>query len=613
MSESHPIPIDVLTDHLAILAKTGAGKTYLTKGIVERLLQKKRRVCIVDPKNAWWGLKSSADGKSPAFEIVVFGGPNADVPLLAEHGKVLAEAVATGDLPCIICTKGMPEAQRIRFMTDFFQTLDMKNTEPLHLVIDEAHMMAPQKPLGEMQRLTHWTSELVSGGRGMGFRIILVSQRPARLNKDVLTQCESLVAMRMTGPQDRDAVKAWIHDQADMDKGKEIIASLPGMATGTGWFWAPAIGILKQVKFPLITTYDNSKTKKDGKADAKAKLAPVDLTALQERLGKAKADMDANDPKLLQRRVAELTKSLKDATDYAAKVDNQIAELEKEQKGVSAGDVDAAFADGYHTGHSDGATAMNAAWMMWRSKAETRFNNVIEIAMSISGAEPLPAPPILPEPLNSGKPQARININTHGAMTTMKPATRAALIRTAETAASQLSQRRVTAASGDHNTRALDGADLKKAERGVLVAIAEWTDMGFPSPSNAQISAMSGYSATSSSFSNALGKLRSSELIRGTTMTAIGQAMVPLMDPVTAVQLRDRLITLMNKAERAMFEVLWHRTGGTTRAQLSEITGYSVTSSSFSNALGRLRNSFEVIGYQGDLVVPREWLYLERA
>jgi DNA helicase HerA-like ATPase len=50
-----------------VLAKTGAGKTYMAKGIVERLLGQKRRVCIIDPKNAWWGLKSSADGKSPAF------------------------------------------------------------------------------------------------------------------------------------------------------------------------------------------------------------------------------------------------------------------------------------------------------------------------------------------------------------------------------------------------------------------------------------------------------------------------------------------------------------------------------------------------------------------
>ncbi len=332
----HPIPEDILIDHLGVLAKTGAGKTFLAKGIVENLLRQKRRVCIVDPKNAWWGLKSSADGKSPGFEIVVFGGPKADVPLLPTHGNVLGEAVATGHLSCIICTKGMPEGDRIRFLTDFLRTLDMKNSEPLHLVLDEAHMMAPQKPLGEMQRLTHWTSELVSGGRGGGFRVILLSQRPARLNKDVLTQCESLVAMRMTGPQDREAVKAWIHDQADTDKGKEIIASLPGLPTGEGWFWAPARGILKRVKFPAITTYDNSATQKDGKRDDKAKLAPVDLDQLQTKLEKVKAEIDAVDPAKLRAEVARLKKELAEKTTAAA-APKPVISKENFDKGVAAG------------------------------------------------------------------------------------------------------------------------------------------------------------------------------------------------------------------------------------------------------------------------------------
>lgn len=327
---AHPISDDMLIDHLAVLAKTGKGKTYMAKSIVERLLEEKRRVCIVDPKDAWWGLKSSSDGKAPAFPIVVFGGPHADVPLLAAHGHVLGEAIATGHLSCVICTKGMPEKDRIRFLTDFFQSLDMKNSEPLHLVLDEAHMMAPQKPLGEMQRLTHWTSELVSGGRGMGFRIILLSQRPARLNKDVLTQCETLVAMGMTGIQDRDAVKAWIHDQADLETGKEIVASLPKLQKGEGWLWAPALDILKRVQFPLIKTYDNSKTKKDGKADAKAKLAPVDLSALEQKLGKVKDEIAANDPAALKRKVAELERALKTATDYAARADNHEAKQDRD-------------------------------------------------------------------------------------------------------------------------------------------------------------------------------------------------------------------------------------------------------------------------------------------
>ena len=49
----HPIPDAVLTQHLAVLGKTGSGKSYLTRSIVERLLDAGRRVCIVDYTGVW--------------------------------------------------------------------------------------------------------------------------------------------------------------------------------------------------------------------------------------------------------------------------------------------------------------------------------------------------------------------------------------------------------------------------------------------------------------------------------------------------------------------------------------------------------------------------------
>ena len=81
------IPEDALKQHVAIVGKTGSGKTFRAKGEVERLLQKNQRVCIIDPTGAWHGLKSSADGKSPGFPVVIFGGDHADVPI-NEHAAV---------------------------------------------------------------------------------------------------------------------------------------------------------------------------------------------------------------------------------------------------------------------------------------------------------------------------------------------------------------------------------------------------------------------------------------------------------------------------------------------------------------------------------------------
>lgn len=72
------IPPAALLQHVAILGKTGSGKTYAAKGIVEDLLRAGRRVCVLDPTGAWWGLRSSADGKAAGYPVIVLGGQDVD-------------------------------------------------------------------------------------------------------------------------------------------------------------------------------------------------------------------------------------------------------------------------------------------------------------------------------------------------------------------------------------------------------------------------------------------------------------------------------------------------------------------------------------------------------
>ncbi len=560
---SHPIPDDVLTDHLGVLAKTGAGKTYLAKGIVERLLAQKKRVCIIDPKDAYWGLKSSADGKSPGFPVIIFGGPHADVPLLATHGKVLGEAVATTEMQCVICTKGMPEAERIRFLTDFFQTIDQKNSHPIHLIIDEAHMMAPQKPLGEMQRLTHWTSELVSGGRGMGIRVILLSQRPARLNKDVLTQCEALVAMRMTGPQDRDAVKAWIEDHADKEKGKEIIASLPSLPTGEGWFWAPTRGILKRVKFPAIQTYDSSKTAKDGKADAKATLAPVDLEALQVKLGKAKADIDANDPKALKARVADLEKQLRTRAPTAPSA--PAVDLTHEKS--------LAFNAGWAAAMKDVAKERAA-----NAKVFANLRATLERAMAGIPTSEI-APPQAP---SAPLPIAWV-------------------------------ERRPTATA----ERREPTEGVTRPQQKVLDALAWWLALGKESPTVSMIAVVCGWRPSSTSTSNRVSELVTAGYVArngpGTaSLTGSGRSLVDIPEIGSQDELHRSVRGVLTAPQIRAFDVMIaHYPEEISVKTVANEVGWEETSTSTSNRLSELCTMDIVTRPKPGIVRAADWLFVE--
>jgi DNA helicase HerA-like ATPase len=77
----------VVERHLVVLGKTGSGKTYAAKGIVERLLQRRRRVCVIDPTGVWWGLKATAEGHPSRLPVAVLGGDHGDLPLEEGMGR----------------------------------------------------------------------------------------------------------------------------------------------------------------------------------------------------------------------------------------------------------------------------------------------------------------------------------------------------------------------------------------------------------------------------------------------------------------------------------------------------------------------------------------------
>ena len=72
-------------------------------------------------------------------------------------------------------------------------------------------------------------------GRVRGLAPWLITQRPAVLHKDVLSQADALVSMKLTSAQDRAAVGRWLEGQADRAEGRRILAALPGLRQGEGW------------------------------------------------------------------------------------------------------------------------------------------------------------------------------------------------------------------------------------------------------------------------------------------------------------------------------------------------------------------------------------------
>lgn len=300
------LPPDAVTQTFAIFGKRGSGKTNGATVFVEELLKAELPVVILDPVNAWWGLKSSFDGKGPGFPVYVFGTmPQADLPLESTAGALIADLVAKERLPLVLEMKMWGVAERARFVTAFATRLLQVNTEPVMMVLEEADAFIPQRPakgeeamLGAMDRLVRW-------GRQSGVGCTIVTQRSAKVNKDVTTQAETLIAFRTTGPQDREAIDAWIKFHAGEEKRAEVLTTLPTLPNGTGWVWSPEwLDVFKTVSFRRRETFDSAATPKVGQVVRQPRqLAAVDLERLRSQMAATTEKAKADDPRELRKQI----------------------------------------------------------------------------------------------------------------------------------------------------------------------------------------------------------------------------------------------------------------------------------------------------------------------
>jgi len=195
------------------------------------------------------------------YPVVVFGGRHANVPLDEGMGWALGRLVGTHQIACVVDVSDLGSASARRgFMTAFTEALYAANTQPLHLVFDEADLWAPQRAQPDGYDLLQRVEEVVRRGHIRGFVPVADHPAPGGAAQGRPIPGDILVSMKLTSSQDREAVGRWIEGQADRAEGRRILAALPRLARGEGWVWAPSDGVLARMAFPRIRTFDSSAT-----------------------------------------------------------------------------------------------------------------------------------------------------------------------------------------------------------------------------------------------------------------------------------------------------------------------------------------------------------------
>ncbi len=95
---------------------------------------------------------------------------------------------------------------------------------PVFALLEEAHRFAPA---GASVVSTNILKQILSEGRKFGVGIGLITQRPGKLDQDVLSQCMTQIIMRIVNPIDQQTVA-----QSVEGAGRAMLAELPALTKG---------------------------------------------------------------------------------------------------------------------------------------------------------------------------------------------------------------------------------------------------------------------------------------------------------------------------------------------------------------------------------------------
>jgi len=93
------------------------------------------------------------------------------------------------------------------------QWTEKDKQHPIALLCDEAHLYIPERHEAGVSEVGLKSFERIAKeGRKYGVGLVVISQRPAEVNRTVLSQCNNFVAMRLTNAEDQGVIRRLMPD-----------------------------------------------------------------------------------------------------------------------------------------------------------------------------------------------------------------------------------------------------------------------------------------------------------------------------------------------------------------------------------------------------------------
>jgi len=139
-----------------------------------------------------------------------------DIEIFSDRGTRLDELIVKGKTTILNLRGSPPDIAQLvvnRILTSLFEMRKINAIPPMLIVTEEAHNYCPQQGSTAASKIMR---TIASEGRKFGLGLVIITQRAAKVDKNVLSQCNTQVILKITNPNDL----------------KAVISSVEGLTTG---------------------------------------------------------------------------------------------------------------------------------------------------------------------------------------------------------------------------------------------------------------------------------------------------------------------------------------------------------------------------------------------
>jgi uncharacterized coiled-coil DUF342 family protein len=309
------LPVEeILTGRAFATGKSGSGKSNTGGVVCEQLLERDHPLLIVDIEGEYYSLKEK-------YEVLHVGADDeVDLRVGPEHAEKLASLALEQRVPIVLDVSGYLDDdvrdELVYEVANHLFAMEKTLRDPFLLVVEEIHEFVPEQ--GSLGEVGKQLIRIAKRGRKRGLGILGMSQRPANVKKDYITQADWLIWHRLTWSNDTKVVRKVL--------GNEYEDAVEGLADGEGFLIADWEDTIRRVQFNRKETFDAGATPSlDDVSRPELKPISEDLVDELEEISDA-ADRREDELERKERRIEELEATVESLEEELARA-RDVSEL----------------------------------------------------------------------------------------------------------------------------------------------------------------------------------------------------------------------------------------------------------------------------------------------